>query len=224
MKTLRDWFNNGPRFHARDLKMSVAAWRESRRFDPGAWGALQFLRIANYRTLSAELKRRYGTGAGLVGVEFGGSENTIPPMLPDAEFTLAPNFPECDVHDLSAWPEAHYDLVIVEQVLEHLADPARAVEQLRLRLKPGGLLIATTPFLIRIHGYPHDFQRWTPAGLKREFAAFREVDVHTWGSKHALRTIIKYGWVSADRAKALGVADLRNDPEWPIDCLTLATR
>jgi len=213
------------RLHWYSLRFSLRAARESLSFDPGRYADTQFLRLVNYRRIEAELGSRYpNAGSSIRAVEFGGSNGLIQAMLPAADFVVAPNFPECDIHDLSAWPSAHYDLVVVDQVLEHIENPARAIAELYSRLKPGGLLIATTPFLIKIHGYPHDFQRWTPAGLKREFAQFAQVNVHTWGSRHAQRTITKFGWVSCKRARQLLVAGTWNEEEWPIDCLTLAIK
>ena len=47
--------------------------------------------------------------------------------------------------DLSAFPEAHYDLVALLDVLEHVPDDASALTAIRTRLKPGGKLLVTVP-------------------------------------------------------------------------------
>ncbi|HET7817501.1 MAG TPA: class I SAM-dependent methyltransferase [Sphingomicrobium sp.] len=47
--------------------------------------------------------------------------------------------------DLSAWPEAHFDLVALLDVLEHVPDDTSALEAIRERLKPGGKLLVTVP-------------------------------------------------------------------------------
>ena len=41
--------------------------------------------------------------------------------------------------------EGHYDLITCMEVVEHVADPAAFVKDLRRRLAPGGLLIMSTP-------------------------------------------------------------------------------
>ena len=33
-------------------------------------------------------------------------------------------------------------------------------------LNDNGVFLIVTPFLIKIHGHPHDFTRWTPEGLQ----------------------------------------------------------
>ena len=47
-----------------------------------------------------------------------------------------------------------FDLVICEQVLEHVPDPWAAVENLRELCVPGGRVIVSTPFLIKVHEFP----------------------------------------------------------------------
>lgn len=47
--------------------------------------------------------------------------------------------------DLSAWPEAHFDLVALLDVLEHVPDDRSALAAIATRLKPGGKLLVTVP-------------------------------------------------------------------------------
>lgn len=42
-------------------------------------------------------------------------------------------------------PDAHFDAVVMSEVLEHLTDPAPALAGVARVLKPGGLLLATVP-------------------------------------------------------------------------------
>jgi 2-polyprenyl-6-hydroxyphenyl methylase / 3-demethylubiquinone-9 3-methyltransferase len=42
-------------------------------------------------------------------------------------------------------PDAHFDAVVMSEVLEHLADPAPALAGVARVLKPGGLFLATVP-------------------------------------------------------------------------------
>lgn len=50
-----------------------------------------------------------------------------------------------------------YDLVLCEQVLEHLIDPKKAIENLSLLVKPGGWLHVSVPAINNLHGEPHFF-------------------------------------------------------------------
>lgn len=64
-----------------------------------------------------------------------------------------------------------FDLVICQEVFEHVARPfdgARALYQL---LRPGGLVFFTTPFNIQFHLVPTDFFRYTVDGAREILAA-----------------------------------------------------
>ena len=67
------------------------------------------------------------------------------------------NYPE---YDLCSAPLAEtFDLILVEQVFEHLLWPYRAARNVYQMLNPSGYLLVTVPFLVRIHGYPIDCTR-----------------------------------------------------------------
>jgi len=99
--------------------------------------------------------------------------------------TLAfPSFDLCQPPD----PLPQADVVFCEQVLEHVRDPWRAARTLHDLLRPGGRLIVSTPFLIRIHPEPTDYWRFTPDGLRvlLEQAGFRVGAVKKWGNLSCL--------------------------------------
>jgi SAM-dependent methyltransferase len=50
-----------------------------------------------------------------------------------------------DVMDLS-YPDASFDLIVSNDVLEHIPDPERALRECCRVLKPGGVVLATFPF------------------------------------------------------------------------------
>ncbi len=58
------------------------------------------------------------------------------------------------------------DLVLNTQVLEHVPDPSRAVEEMARILKPGGQLFLTAPQGWPEHQQPHDFFRFTRFSLE----------------------------------------------------------
>jgi len=62
-----------------------------------------------------------------------------------------------------------FEQIVSSEVLEHLADPARAAAEMARVLADGGHLILTTPFVYPLHEAPYDYQRFTMYGLKRLF-------------------------------------------------------
>ncbi|OBV11144.1 class I SAM-dependent methyltransferase [Erythrobacter dokdonensis] len=71
-----------------------------------------------------------------------------------------------DLQHMPQVPTDRYDGVVCHQVLEHLPDPTAAVAEIHRVLKPGGMAVISVPHLSRQHELPHDFQRYTPAGLQ----------------------------------------------------------
>ena len=72
-----------------------------------------------------------------------------------------------DVRDMSQFEANTFDTVYTSQVLEHVAEPWRALREFQRVLKPGGRLIVQVPFLVGLHEEPYDFFRYTPYGLKK---------------------------------------------------------
>ena len=85
-----------------------------------------------------------------------------------------------------------FDVVICEQVLEHVPDPRLAAANLRQLAKPGGRVIVSTPFLIPIHELPAfgmgDYWRFTPRGLRTllENAGLQVEEMGSWGNRTAV--------------------------------------
>lgn len=73
------------------------------------------------------------------------------------------------VEDLPV-PDGSFEIVICNQVLEHCADPAQAVRELRRVVAPRGRVLASTHGVQVYHPAPDDLWRWTHAGLERLFA------------------------------------------------------
>lgn len=72
--------------------------------------------------------------------------------------------------------DATVDSVVLQAVLEHVPQPERVIDEATRVLKPGGFIYVEVPFLQGFHADPHDYQRYTLEGLRRQLAAFREID------------------------------------------------
>ena len=78
-----------------------------------------------------------------------------------------------------------FDVVLCANVLEHVPEPARAVECLRRALVPGGLALVTVPMMYPLHDEPGDYWRITEHGLRHLFSAFEDVEVRHGGARVA---------------------------------------
>lgn len=58
------------------------------------------------------------------------------------------------------------DTIGLFMVLEHLAEPKAAVQECSRVLKPGGVLLITTPQYWHFHSWPSDYFRYTKEGLR----------------------------------------------------------
>lgn len=108
---------------------------------------------------------------------------------------------------------ARFDLIIADQVFEHLMWPYRAGRNVLTMLKPGGHFIITVPFLVRVHKSPIDCTRWTEEGLSYflqecGFDATR-ISTNSWGNRACLRANL-----TAWRKRGLG--SLANEPDFPL--------
>ncbi|MEE4252397.1 MAG: methyltransferase domain-containing protein, partial [Alcanivoracaceae bacterium] len=86
------------------------------------------------------------------------------------------------------FPDQCFDGVFCLEVLEHVPEPAKVMQEISRVLKPGGRAWISMPFLYPLHDAPFDFQRYTEYGLRRDAkkAGLRVEQLQ--GTGHALRT------------------------------------
>ena len=66
-------------------------------------------------------------------------------------------------------------VIFCMEVLEHVDEPWKAIEEVRRVLKPGGTFVGSTPFMLGLHDRPYDFYRYTKYGIRFLFREFDEV-------------------------------------------------
>jgi SAM-dependent methyltransferase/uncharacterized protein YbaR (Trm112 family) len=109
----------------------------------------------------------------------------------------------CDAHDIP-FCDGSFDGVIVQAVLEHVADPYRCVSEIYRVLKPNGLVYAETPFMQQVHMGPYDFTRFTHLGHRRLFRHFAEVESGiACGPGMALAWSYQYFLISFARSRTI---------------------
>jgi SAM-dependent methyltransferase len=61
--------------------------------------------------------------------------------------------------------DSEFDSIIVNEVFEHIFNPAEFLMEINRVLKPEGLLLMTVPFCWDEHEQPHDYARYSSFGL-----------------------------------------------------------
>ncbi len=75
-----------------------------------------------------------------------------------------------------------FDAFICTEVLEHVENYQRLVDEIRRVLKINGKGIVTIPWSARYHYIPWDYFRYTPSSLKNIFSGFSSVEIRPRGT------------------------------------------
>ena len=78
--------------------------------------------------------------------------------------------------------DGKFDGLICTEVLEHVEDYQRLIDEMHRVLKPGATGIITIPWSARYHYIPWDFFRFTPSSLKTMFSKFSEAKITNRGT------------------------------------------
>jgi SAM-dependent methyltransferase len=130
------------------------------------------------------------------------------------------HYPEFDICASALTDE--FDLIIAEQVFEHLLWPYRAGKHVYQMLRPGGHFLITTPFLIRVHEAPDDCSRWTETGIRYFLAEcgfdLERIRTGSWGNRACVRAnFTRWAFYWPWRS-------LRNEPNFPVSVWAFAQK
>ena len=116
-----------------------------------------------------------------------------------------------------------FDLIIAEQVFEHVLWPYRSGRNVYAMLNPGGHFLITTPFLVRIHNFPTDCSRWTETGMRYFLAecgfSLDRIQTGSWGNRACVRANFSRWWEYRRLFHSL-----RNEPAFPISVWAVARK
>jgi hypothetical protein len=119
--------------------------------------------------------------------------------------------------------EEKFDIIIAEQVFEHVLWPYRAVRNVFQMLNSSGAFLVTTPFLVRIHGHPIDCSRWTELGMRHLLAEggfdIDRITTGSWGNRTCARSNL-LRWTPYNR----WLHSLRNEADYPLQVWALARK
>lgn len=138
-------------------------------------------------------------------------------------------YPEFDICEAPFLDEdgkiQKFNLILANQVWEHLDRPYQATKNVRRMLKKGGHFWLAVPFFIPFHAVPHDCSRWTARGLKNLLVEcgfdpdFIQAD--QWGNRHAAQRNLEEDWPPKYHADQDA---LDNDPQMPICSWAMARK
>jgi len=93
-----------------------------------------------------------------------GAYNSV--MVEDPRFLFVPTTHRGDI-DRTGLETAGADLVLVPNLVHHVADQASLFAEFARLVKPGGKVYVFEPLLRELHQIPDDYLRWTPFGMAR---------------------------------------------------------
>ena len=118
--------------------------------------------------------------------------------------------------------DRQFDIIIADNVWEHLLYPYRAARNVHAMLRPGGWFVNITPFMIRYHPIPTDCSRWTELGMKHflEEVGFDpdQVETGSWGNAAAVKANF-YRWARTGWRRSLP-----NDERFPVTVWAIAQK
>jgi len=129
-------------------------------------------------------------------------------------------FPEFDICEMKTGKT--YDIIIADNVLEHVMRPHKAVGNVFEMLRDGGAFYVTTPFLVKVHG-DDDYYRWTMNGLRvlLQDAGFppQGIELKSWGNAACANANFHGDWTVHGWRR-----DMQNDPDLPVAIWAVARK
>lgn len=180
-----------------------------RRLNPRLWDT-DWLVLKGMRASIAQCAERLAQ-PGKVALDFGCGSMPYKPLFSARGMTyLGADLGQAS--DVAVTPDGRLeaadgsaDLVVSFQVLEHVRDVGRYLNEARRVLKPGGHLLLSTHGSWLYHPHPEDHRRWTRLGL------IGELDTYGFEVTECVPVAGPLGWTTMVRLTCLAVT-LRGVP------------
>lgn len=108
-----------------------------------------------------------------------------------------------------------FDVILANQVWEHIDRPYAATRNVYKMLRKGGWFWLAVPFFIPYHAVPVDCSRWSARGLRNLLieTGFDETTIRSaqWGNRAAAGRNLEQPWPPEANGD-----DLTNDPNFPL--------
>ena len=115
-------------------------------------------------------------------------------------------YPEVDMQQLP-YKDDYFDFVISDQVIEHVEDATKAIQESFRVLKKDGVAIHTTCFMSHMQPNPKEYWRFSPDVLRYLCGDFSEIlQCEGWGNRIAILLCL-----IGDRFRFMQIPDNRFD-------------
>ena len=101
-----------------------------------------------------------------VGLNIGAGFSKIDPKIRNMEIFEAPNIDFVGSVENIPLADEELDVVITQEVLEHVKSPFKAMNEIHRVLKIGGMAYIQLPFIIGFHPCPNDYWRFSKEGIE----------------------------------------------------------
>lgn len=102
-----------------------------------------------------------------VGLNIGAGRSKIDARFKNLEIAAGKNIDYVGSVESIPLPNNSIDVIVTQEVLEHVADPNVSMKEIHRVLKPGGKAYIQLPFIIGYHPCPNDYWRFTHEGIKQ---------------------------------------------------------
>jgi SAM-dependent methyltransferase len=115
----------------------------------------------------------------------------------------------CDIISIPE-PDSSFDIILCSEVLEHIPDPTKALDEFSRLLKPNGTLVLTAPFASIVHLAPYHYctgfsRYWYEHHLSERGFNIIELDANGDWFSYCQQELMRLG----------GMARQRGDYLWP---------
>lgn len=192
--------------------------------------ANDWIRVAYYERMTTICKELFSHRNDRLDVleyaEYKGILPVIIEQFVDIRLFLA-GYPEYDIQQRQFLYDA-FDVVIADQVLEHVPCPWQAIKQCVSITKPDGILIFGSPWVYPYHAVPKegwlDYWRISPEAYRTMFEEFgvEAIEMGGWGHKEALifgcqTDAFLTPNCTVEMGERAGLFEVQNDPAYAIE-------